>query len=153
MLKKFFSDRMIKKDKQFLDILVNQYGFHLPDDITPQQLSKYKSETLTLQKGKPFITPPQVLKFKLKNTVTGEEGILMYEKQKNGSWLETVSGGLDPKDFYNKNDKPKEWMGPNINSPLPPLGDLYTRNKDFPRYEEYVNDYPSRVKYLFIEKI
>jgi hypothetical protein len=149
----FFSDKMFKKDKQFLDILINQYGFQLPDDITIQQLPKYKSETLTLQKGKPFITPPQVLNFKLKNTITGDEGILTYEKQKTGRWLETVSGGLDPKDFYNKNGKPKEWNGPNINYPLPPLGDLYTRNKDFSRYEEYVSDYPSRVKYLFIEKI
>jgi hypothetical protein len=149
----FFSDRMIKKDKQFLDILINQYGFQLPDDITTQQLSKYKSETLTLQKGKPFITPPQVLNFKLKNTITGEEGILKYEKQKTGRWLETVSGGLNPEDFYNKNGKPKEWNGLTINRPHPPLDDLYTRNKDFPRYEEYVNDYPSRVKYLLIKKI
>lgn len=150
---KFFSDKMIKKDKQFLDILVNQYGFHLPDDITPQQLSKHKSQTLILQKGKSFITPPEIVQFKLKNTLTGEEGILKYEKQKNGWWLETVSGGIDSKDFYMKSGKPKQWMGPDISSPLPPLGDLYTKNKDFPRYEEYVNNYPSRVKYLFIEKI
>jgi GT2 family glycosyltransferase len=32
-------------------ILINKYGFNLPDNITPQQLSKYKSETLILQKG------------------------------------------------------------------------------------------------------
>jgi hypothetical protein len=48
---KFFSDLMNKDDKQFLDILINKYGFNLPDNITPQQLSKYKSETLILQKG------------------------------------------------------------------------------------------------------
>jgi hypothetical protein len=48
---KFFSDQMNKDDKQFLDILINKYGFNLPDNITPQQLSKYKSETLILQKG------------------------------------------------------------------------------------------------------
>lgn len=53
----FFSDIMSKDDKQFLQILVEQYNFFLPDNISLKSLSKYKGKILPLRRNKPFITP------------------------------------------------------------------------------------------------
>jgi len=52
----FFSDIMSKEDKQFLQILVEQYNFFLPDNIPLKSLSKYKQENLLLRRGTPYVT-------------------------------------------------------------------------------------------------
>jgi len=53
----FFSDIMLKEDKQFIKILTEKYGFFLPDDISIKSLSRYKSKNLYLQRNTPYITP------------------------------------------------------------------------------------------------
>lgn len=55
----FFSSEMSKKCKEFLKTLIDKYEFYLPDNITLDKISKYKSETLTLIKNKSYITPKE----------------------------------------------------------------------------------------------
>jgi hypothetical protein len=53
----FFSDIMSKEDKQFIKILVENYGFFLPDNASLKSLSKYKEKNLLLRRGTPYKTP------------------------------------------------------------------------------------------------
>jgi len=53
----FFSDIMSKEDKQFIKILVENYGFFLPDNASLNSLSKYKQKNLLLRRGTPYTTP------------------------------------------------------------------------------------------------
>jgi hypothetical protein len=53
----FFSDIMSKEDKQFVKILVEKYGFFLPDDVSLKSLSKNKYKNLLLRRNKPYVTP------------------------------------------------------------------------------------------------
>jgi hypothetical protein len=53
----FFSDIMSKEDKQFIKILVENYGFFLPDSASLKSLSRYKEKNLLLRRGTPYITP------------------------------------------------------------------------------------------------
>jgi len=53
----FFSDIMSKEDKQFIKILVENYGFFLPDNASLKLLSKYKEKNLLLRRGTPYKTP------------------------------------------------------------------------------------------------
>lgn len=52
----FFSDIMHEKDKKFIKILVDKYGFFTPDNISIKYLSKYKFKNLYLSRSKPFIS-------------------------------------------------------------------------------------------------
>jgi hypothetical protein len=56
----FFSSEMSKKCKEFLKTLIKKYKFYLPDNITLDKISKYKSEILTLQKSSTFSTPNKI---------------------------------------------------------------------------------------------
>ena len=53
----FFSDIMSKEDKQFIKILIENYGFFLPDNASLNSLSKYKQKNLLLRRGTPYTTP------------------------------------------------------------------------------------------------
>ena len=53
----FFSDIMSKEDKQFINILVEKYGFFLPDNASTKSLSKYKEKNLLLRRGTPYKIP------------------------------------------------------------------------------------------------
>jgi hypothetical protein len=53
----FFSDIMSKEDKQFINILVEKYGFFLPDNASLKSLLRYKEKNLLLRLGTPYITP------------------------------------------------------------------------------------------------
>jgi hypothetical protein len=53
----FFSDIMSKEDKQFINILVENYDFFLPDNTSLKSLSRYKEKNLLLRRGVPYITP------------------------------------------------------------------------------------------------
>jgi len=145
----FFSDKMFKIDKQFIKILVEKYNFHLPDNIELQDLSKYKDEDLVLQRGKPHKTPPIVLKFKIKNTETGDEGFIKYEKTKKG-WEETIEGNIPKEDFYIKG-KPMIWQKHALdkNSKRP----IFIKSPEYSDNPKawYWKDYPLRFKYEFVK--
>ncbi len=141
----FFSDMMFKEDKEFIKILTEKYNFVLPQGVDFKSLSKHKSETLTLQKGKSFIPPPEVLSFEIKNKISGEKAVVTYTK--NGkSWLETIDGSQEIKDdFYEKNGKPSKWMGMSSKKENP----IGVNSDEMWYHEDTIN----RKKYTTIRKI
>lgn len=144
---KFYSDKMFKIDKQFIQILIEKFNFFLPDNIELKDLSKFKELELILQKNQSYKTPPEILKFKIKNIKNGDEGVIQYEKNKFG-WEETVSGNINPKDFY-VNGKPRIWSKTSLDK-----NEKYPIFVKSPKYNNpqawYYQEYPSRFKYEFI---
>ena len=64
----FFSDKMYEKsDIGFIKILTEKYGFNLPEGVSLDNIKKQKSQTLIIQKGLSYITPPEIHKFKIRN--------------------------------------------------------------------------------------
>ena len=142
----FFADHdtraLSKRDVEFLQIITDKYGFMLPDNIPLDKIKKDASQRIILQKGSPFITPPEVYEFKIENTETGEKGIIKYELIGN-YFTETISEYFQ-KDFYNKKGKPRRWT---TSSPM--NGPMFF-NKDHPIYNQNP-EMKDRLKYRLIK--
>lgn len=140
----FFSDMMVKIDRDFLKILIEEYGFKLPQGINFNSLSKYKSTNIILQKNKSYIPPPEIYKFEIQNKITKEKGIITYEKV-GRSWKETVDGSQSIKDDFYEKGKPIEWSIFSSTETDP-------KGIDFPE-DWYDDDTIARKKYQTINKI
>jgi hypothetical protein len=111
----FFSDIMSKEDKQFLQILVEQYNFFLPDNISLKSLSKYKQENLLLRRNKPFITPKiEVGKEWVYDIVTkeGNARVKYTTDEINYVDAEKISGTIPDRYFLKDINSRKEGVKP-----------------------------------------
>ena len=136
----YYTDTMNKKDKQFIQIMVEKYNFNLPTNVDINKLNQSKEDIIILQKNTPYNPPPQIYKFLVKNKKTNAEGIIQYEKIGNW-WEETIiSGNIPTQDFYNNNGKSKKWNG------YPTLDDMFMG----PKYKNYE---PKRINYSIIKSI
>lgn len=105
----FFSDIMHKQDKNFLKILIEKYRFYLPDNISFETLSKYKSKTLILTKNKSYITPKpkpkQEEKYLYKIKTKYGDALIEYTLDEYGYFdTKKISGNIPDKYFqHNRN--------------------------------------------------
>jgi hypothetical protein len=101
-----------KNDLNFFKLMTKKYGFKILDsmgkEISIDEVPQYEEERIYLKKHKSPISPPEIMKYEIENTETGEKGFIQYEKI-NKYPIETVSDNFQD-DFY-KNGKPIEWNG------------------------------------------
>ena len=147
----FFSDIMDKPDIEFIKILTEKYGFKLPEGISLSNIKKQKSQILIIQKGLPYVTPPEVYKFKIRNIETGEEGTITYEK-KGKYWVEFVSDNFK-KDFYPKSGNPIVWNAGTLDSSDKHKYPIFINTPETIKGEWYQDKYPLRYKYEFVSQI
>jgi len=110
----FFSDIMSKEDKQFIKILVENYGFFLPDNASLKSLSRYKEENLLLRRGTPYVTPKKekfVPKEWIYDIVTKEGNARVKYTTDEHNYIDTekISGTIPDRYFLiNRNSKGRE---------------------------------------------
>jgi hypothetical protein len=84
----FYSDVMIKKDKDFLNYLYSEYGFGFP-----KNLNQFKQEPIQLKKGK-FVEP--IISY-IYNVTDAEGNTAKISVTKEGRWWEyaKIEGDID----------------------------------------------------------